>query len=52
MKSGILSHNGDYSTPSYDKDNVNWYVDKVADQITILTLSKQDWEKFRGTPGK
>jgi hypothetical protein len=35
-----------------NSDNLNDYVDKAAEQITIFTLSKADWEKFRGAPGK
>lgn len=32
-----------------DNENVNYYVDEAAAQMIVMTLSKKDWEKFRGT---
>lgn len=35
-----------------NSNNVNDYVDAVADQIAIVTISRKDWGEFRGVRGK
>lgn len=44
----ILSENGQKNRQDIENDNVNFYVEKASDNLVILTMSKNEWNKFRG----